>query len=213
MPYVFCRFRNPATDNNHGDGSTGSHGDKNTVESEDVRNNASKEGADSIAMPDAMNALQGIRHLENSGFPPSRLCRNHNFVIPYKRSAIRNPVFSAISVYRLACPSGYSPVYGFYGTFAIATQSVRGNDNVNILYYRIKILLLARSVVMLMASLLADKKCTVHFGIVINIYGRHTNGFEVYRATAIGKLCLMGNIEVFAEKTIDKGALFFIVCH
>lgn len=66
---------------------------------------------------------------------------------------------------------------------------------------------------MVMTSFLEDKERAVHFGIVINIHGRHSDGFEVYGMAAIGELCLLGNIEVLAEKTIDERSTLFAVCH
>jgi hypothetical protein len=69
------------------------------------------------------------------------------------------------------------------------------------------------SVVMVMTSFLEDKERAVHFGIVIHIHGRHPAGFETYCVAAIGELCLMGNIEVLAEKTIDERSALFAVCN
>jgi len=66
---------------------------------------------------------------------------------------------------------------------------------------------------MMMTSFLEDKERAVHFGIVIYIRGRHSDGFEAYGAAAVGELCLMGNIEVLAEKTIDECSALFAVCH
>jgi hypothetical protein len=66
---------------------------------------------------------------------------------------------------------------------------------------------------MMMTFFLDDKERAVHFGIVVHIHGRHADGFEAYGVAAIGELCLMGNIEVLAEKTIDERSAFFAVCH
>ncbi|MCK7508268.1 MAG: hypothetical protein MZV70_32260 [Desulfobacterales bacterium] len=66
---------------------------------------------------------------------------------------------------------------------------------------------------MVMTSFLEDKERAVHFGIVIHIHGRHSDGFETYCVAAIGELCLMGNIEVLTEKTIDERSALFAVCH
>ena len=65
----------------------------------------------------------------------------------------------------------------------------------------------------MMASFLEDKERAVRFGIFINIHGRHSEGFEAYGVAAIGELCLMGNIEVPAEKTIDECPALFAVSH
>ena len=66
---------------------------------------------------------------------------------------------------------------------------------------------------MVMTSFLEDKERAVHFGIVIHIHSRHSDGFEAYGVAAIGELCLVGNIEVLAEKTIDERSALFAVCH
>jgi len=66
---------------------------------------------------------------------------------------------------------------------------------------------------MVMTSFLKDKEGAVHFGIVIHIHGRHSDGFEARGVATIGELSLIGNIEVFTEKTIDERSTFFAVCH
>jgi len=54
----------------------------------------------------------------------SRLCRNYHFVIPCKRSATRNPVFSVGSGCRLACPSGYSQAWRCLWRFLLLRHSL-----------------------------------------------------------------------------------------
>lgn len=66
---------------------------------------------------------------------------------------------------------------------------------------------------MTMTSFLEGKERAIRFRIFINIHGRHSEGFEAYGVAAIGGLCLMGNIEVPAEKTIDECSALFAVCH
>lgn len=66
---------------------------------------------------------------------------------------------------------------------------------------------------MTMTSFLEGKERAIRFRIFINIHGRHSEGFEAYGVAAIGGLCLMGNIEVPAEKTIDECPALFAVSH